>query len=67
LGGPILELAQENSRDLFIFVKKYGKQKKVSESSDLLRKGHAFPGHYIMVLKKFLQKYGFMGIKRRRI
>jgi hypothetical protein len=56
-------------------MKKYGTQlKKVFGSSDLLRKGHAFPGQAltvpdtsISVPNLFSQNMGFMGIKRRRI
>jgi hypothetical protein len=64
-----LELAQEYSRDLFIFVKKNGKQQKqVSGLSDLLRKGHPFPGQALYKGSKILfQNKWFMGIKRSRI
>jgi hypothetical protein len=51
----ILELAQEYSRDLFIFVKNTGNsKKKVSGSSDLSRKGHAFPGQALCKGPKFI-------------
>jgi hypothetical protein len=44
-----MELAQEYSWDLLIFVKKIRKTaKKVSGSSDLLRKGLAFPGQALL-------------------
>jgi hypothetical protein len=69
LGGSILELAQEYSRDLFIVMKKYVKQpKKNSLSCDLSRKGHAFPGQALHKDSSFFgQNMGLMCIKRRRI
>jgi hypothetical protein len=63
----MLELAQ-NSWDVFIFVKKIRKTaKNVSESSDLLRKGHALPDQALQYIRVqvFFQD-GFIDIKRHR-